>query len=106
MPDTATITGIEVRFAARTNGLAWNIADVMLIKGGAVEPGSDKGTGQLSGTSETWIQFGGAGDTWGLTLTPADVNAPGFGAALALRTASGQTGRAEVDAIEMRVHYQ
>jgi hypothetical protein len=81
IPATANITGVKVEFGyTAINTPANSLKDSLcnlLINGGV--SGQDKsGTTGYYGTAGN-ISFGGPGDTWGLGLTPADVNAPGFG---------------------------
>jgi hypothetical protein len=56
-------------------------------------------------TLET-VTYGGPTDKWGGEWTPADINAGGFGVALAA-TYTGQTGseQARVNSILVTVHY-
>lgn len=46
--------------------------------------------------------YGGTGDLWGTTWTPAEINASGFGAAVAARV---DNGTCRVDALTLRVYY-
>jgi hypothetical protein len=81
IPANASITGVKVEFGYTTNNTPANtLKDSLcnlLVNGGV--SGQDKsGTTGYYGAAGN-ITFGGPGDTWGLGLTPADVNAPGFG---------------------------
>ena len=68
--------------------------------------GSNKATGQWSATGETTYTWGGAADLWGLTLTPAQVNAATFGIALAGTPTFGSVTRLQADWLRIVVHCQ
>jgi hypothetical protein len=53
------------------------------------------------------VTYGSSTDLWGTTWTPADINAAGFGAALAVTEISsrGANETAHVDHITITVHY-
>ena len=63
-------------------------------------------------TTDTWpeptktVTYGTATDTWGTTWTPADVNAPSFGAAVAARGAMAASETASVDRISVTVYFE
>ena len=107
IPTGATINGISV-LIRKSTGTASRYVDghVQLIKGGVIS-GTDKADGVTSWpTSDTNFTYGGVGDLWGLTLTPADVNASNFGVAItALRNALGTTVQARVDFVSITVAY-
>lgn len=91
IPTTATILGITVTIGRRsaTDGVADDL--VKLCKAGTIGGSSKNVVGNWPAllTRQT---YGGAGDLWGNTLAPADVNNAGFGVALA---AIGTGGAAE-----------
>jgi hypothetical protein len=81
IPATATILGVLVEQERNFTGDGTNFVDssVRLLVAGT-EAGSDKGGGGGTYSNTKNIkEFGGAADTWGLSLTPAQVNASGFG---------------------------
>lgn len=86
---------------------------VRLVKGGIVA-GDEKAKPDAWGTADTYISYGSATDTWGVTLTPADVNTSmggpmysQFGVALSAKKGSGTyTAPARVDSVRMTIHYQ
>lgn len=106
VPATATITGIGVmvRRGSNSNQTA-NIEDlsVQLIKAGAVQGNN------LASNANDWeniwenITYGGPGNLWGSTWTPAEVNANNFG--VAFRVTSNATRTAYVDVIQVTVYY-
>jgi len=105
-----TIDGVVVEIERYTDSGGWNEADhqVQLIKGGTVQ-GANKAN-QPSGswpTTPTNGGYGGMGDTWSLTLTPADVNASNFGVAVAVTGDNpGKSGyNMYIDFIRMTIYY-
>ncbi|PIR83472.1 hypothetical protein COU19_00005, partial [Candidatus Kaiserbacteria bacterium CG10_big_fil_rev_8_21_14_0_10_56_12] len=102
IPAGATISGVQVDVEMKTIG-ATNAVDnsVKLIKGGAIS-GTDKATGAYLATVDTYRTYGGSGDLWGNTLTPADVNASTFGVGVSLTRGGSLT---YIDHIRMTVYY-
>jgi len=83
IPSNATITGIHVALIHAhvfTHPTALNDTVVSLLKGG-VPTGANKigVTGPYNQTVTTTENFGGTGDLWSTTWTPADINATNFG---------------------------
>lgn len=81
VPPSATITGVvvETRSSRTSADVTYNL--IQLVSAG-VNVGSNKSAGtENHPVSGTWYDFpwGGAADLWGATLTPAIVNAAGFG---------------------------
>lgn len=81
IPATASITGVKVEFSyTGTNVTPGSLKDsvVALLLAGTPN-GFDKApTTPTYGTSGN-VTVGGPGDTWGMALTPAHINDPGFG---------------------------
>jgi hypothetical protein len=114
IPGTATIKGIELRVRRRSpnpkseSSSNSNLADqsVKLVKAGSIV-----GSEHASSTrwpKEAWgdAVYGGPADLWGTTWTPAQINAEGFGAALAARNVQIATSdTAEVDGFQITVYY-
>lgn len=76
---------------------------VKLVKGGSIS-GTDKAYATGWGTDEALFGYGSPSDLWGLTFTPAEVNASDFGIAFAA-TITGTDITAEVDSIAIQVYY-
>ena len=84
---TATINGITVKIERYNSNpigdftLTINDNAIYLTKDGSTTVGSNKSTGATWQTSDnnTTVDFGGASDLWGTTLTAAEVNASTFG---------------------------
>ena len=64
----------------------------------------DVGSNPLSPETEETKIFGGSTDLWGLNLTPADINNPGFGFDLQPRKTAYKAS-AFVDSIRIKVYY-
>ncbi len=109
IPGTAVITGIGVSIMresdANGGGNSINDVTVRLIKGG-VMVGNNYAVATDWPTNMTLANYGGAGDLWGTTWTPAEINATNFGATLSAATQSTASNRtASVDFIRITVYY-
>jgi hypothetical protein len=107
IPAEATITGITVvinRFANNTPSLISDNAVYLVFNN--TYTGDNKAV-----TSTTWPNilgtavYGGPTDLWGATWTPAQINDPGFGAALSVLKESNGNRTALVDTIQITVDY-
>lgn len=104
IPVAATIVGVlaEARMNASGNGTAYAMR---LVKGGVVS--GDSKSDFI--TTIATIDQGSVSDLWGLTLTPADVNAANFGLSITssapgVRSGSG-TRVVDVDWVRLTVYY-
>lgn len=106
LPSTATIDGITARID-RDSDIGGTIRDafVRLIKGGTIV-GDNKASGVTSwnSTGET-IGYGGVADLWGTTWLYSDINASGFGLAMAASGQYGTGGGGSVDYYTLTVFY-
>ncbi len=86
VPAGATITGImvEVERLAGSGIDPLEDALVRIVKNGSVG-GEDRSQGLPWPTSDETAVYGSDGDLWGETWTPADINASGFGFAIAVQ---------------------
>lgn len=104
IPAGATIDGVEVTIE-RASGFGSTILDttVKLVVGGVVS-GDNKVEFASWPATMTAQVYGGPADLWGLSLTPADVNASNFGAVL---TAEGATAldTGSVDYMSVTIYY-
>lgn len=111
IPATATVNGVVVevqKFATTASKNFMEDQTVSLMVGGTI-------TGNNYATTATWpstnsfVSYGGTADTWGLSLTPAQVNATNFGAAIAATNVhtSGASSSltASVDYVRVTVYY-
>jgi hypothetical protein len=108
IPAGATVTGIQVdvrRSATVANVLRDEVAQ--LIKGGSLAGNNQTGGGSYNiGTTDSTVTFGGAGNLWGTTWTPAQINAGTFGFAYEMyHSNSGGSATARVDSIIITVYY-
>jgi hypothetical protein len=92
IPSTATITGILEEYQAlSTDNVSVHDVSVKLVVGGVIA-GTEWSTARLITTSATYFSYGGASDTRGLTITPAQANDPTlFGMAVAFTVLPGAT---------------
>jgi hypothetical protein len=74
----------------------------LVIAGVAV--GDDKAAGGTWPTARTQKVYGGSSDKWGNALTPAIVNASGFGVAISATV--GTDSQAEIDTVQITVYAQ
>jgi hypothetical protein len=101
---TAVVVSIEKKFSGLTTG---SITDkvVQLVKGGVVSGTNKASIGHVWNTVDEVVNYGY--DLWGLTLTPADVNAANFGVVLGIEQLQleGKECIASVDQIKITVYY-
>ena len=105
VPSNATITGITVNILRAGGTASATVKDqsIQLIKGGTAS-GTDKATATTWTTALTTATYGTSSDLWGLTLTPADVNAANFGLNIRAARVTGSP-TAKVDYAEIIVCY-
>jgi hypothetical protein len=104
IPSGATVNGITVRVQRRQQ-FSTNPYDhtIQLIVGGS-RTGNNKAVGGSWPGSATNADYGSSSDLWGLTPTPAQINASNFGVAVRAEVASTFIA-ANVDAIWINVEY-
>jgi hypothetical protein len=89
IPDGGVITGIrvEIRQHRDVHGfVVWDDA-VSLLKNG-VRVGANHAYGDDLTATDSYRYYGERTDLWGVSWTPADINSPNFGAAVAVATHS------------------
>ena len=117
VPSGATINGITIKIE-RYNSLipdanTLTIVDnaIYLTKDGTNTVGNNKSTGATWQTTDnnTTVDFGGASDLWGITLTASEVNASTFGVMISPAltiTGGGETGGdVRIDQVTISVDY-
>ena len=106
VPADATIDGVELVVEGGADGGSTAFLDalVRLLKAGAVD-GDDRSVASHWSATERVVAYGGPTDLWGLALTPADVNATDFGAAIRWRRDGTSAKTARVDHVQLRVHF-
>ena len=106
IPGTATIDGIEVRVQAGYTvvfGTSPNISSVNIGKDDSTLA-TPKTPATALTTTPTNYDYGGAADLWGLTWTPAEINATSF-QALMVANDAGSGSQAICDIMWINVHY-
>ena len=102
IPVGANIDGIEARIKREQSGDMYD-ASLRLVVGGTISGDDKADTGTNWPTSNAWSgTYGGPTDTWGLSLTQAQVDANDFGIVLATAV---DGGTARVDVIQIKVYY-
>lgn len=93
IPSGSTIVGLAVSFAKGDYLGHASVEDVLLslYSAGATTGTNHAQAGYWPTNQQAQFTYGGATDTWGTALTPAIVNAPGFGFALSANVASATT---------------
>ncbi len=110
IPWYASICGVNVEIESRATGLILSASirdqEVRLIKNGIIS-GNNYALAGNWGSSDSYKSYGSSTDTWGLDLTPADVNDPGFGIAISARITAliAALPSAEIDHIRMSLDY-
>lgn len=107
IPTGATIDGIRVYIERQCNrASAVKDASVKIVKAGTRQ-GTEKKKTTFWETVDTYILYGGSTDKWGLTWTPAQINASNFGVATSAENAwlDVSTTYARVDHIYIIVYY-
>lgn len=111
IPPNATITGITAT-CTRNSGPVGGIKDnhVWLVKAGVVNTaGTDQSTNANWSSGGLGVDFtlpvASTSDLWGTTLTPADVNDPGFGVAWRAKNTAVSASSAYIDAVSITVYY-
>lgn len=116
IPSGATINGVTIkieRYNSNASGdFPTTIVDsaIYLTKDGSTIVGNNKSTGATwqSSDNNTTVDFGGASDLWGTTLTAAEVNASTFGVMIspALTFNNSENGSAaNIDQVTITIDY-
>lgn len=104
IPSDATITGITVGIEKKASSSIIVDTIVKLVKGGTIS-GDNKASASVWSTSDAYTTYGGSSDMWGLSLTPADVNASNFGVVITGGVNTSSSANMYVDHIEITVDY-
>lgn len=107
IPTGATINGVFVEAEVSTNAGAGQVEDssVKLVKGGTIQGTEGAVAPHVWTGTDTYISWGGATDLWGLSLTPADVNASTFGAVISALEVGDGAMTARIDHIRITVYF-
>lgn len=110
IPDYTSICGISLQVECRATNLLLTAAvrdnDVRLVKNGVLS-GDNYANAVNWGTTDSYSTYGGSCNLWGTTLTPSDVNDPGFGIAFSARIIAliAALPTVEIDHIRLEVHF-
>lgn len=105
IPGGATIDGIKVEIEKRASAVGMRDFLVKIVKAGS-ESGTNKASVVVWPTSDAYITYGGSTDKWGLTWTPANINASNFGVSLSCLYDAGEGYFwAYVDHVRITVYY-
>jgi len=104
VPTDATIDGIEIAIRWRSEGGDYDQTKIQLIKV-ATTVGTDKSTGSSIPSSNQTITFGGAADLWGITWTPAEVNAATFGVAIGVEDTTSRSDDIYIEYVSSSITY-
>lgn len=104
IPSGANIKGISVEVErADPNGRTADYR-VRIVKGGVIGT-ADHSAGAYP-AADTYTEYGSAEDLWGETWSNTDINAAGFGIAIAAqRSATGGGTAGRIDHIRITIHY-
>lgn len=103
VPGNAVIVGVEARVDRSANDPDFNDHTIQLIVSGSRSGDNKADVPTDWPASPANVDYGGASDLWGNTLSVAIVNASNFGLAIRGTYASSVTG--SVDAVWLNVHY-
>jgi hypothetical protein len=103
VPGDATILGVTVRVIRGASGAGVRDASLSLYSGGVVISVDKADLGTDWPTSVAGVNYGGAADVWGATLTGVIIDAADFTVALSATVPDGIT--ASVDAMTVTITY-
>jgi hypothetical protein len=104
IPTGATINGVLLETYFTHSGSATD-KSVKLVKGGTIGGTEHSASTNLGGHDSSYFPYGNSTDLWGLTLTPADINASNFGAVVSYQGIPSTGGLVNVDHIRITVTY-
>lgn len=107
IPTGATINGIEVHveWASLSGFVNARRYRARIVKGGTIGSSTSWDSSLSLPGSDTVETLGGSADLWGETWAASDVNGSTFGVALACQGPSFWWGSADVDHVQITVHY-
>jgi hypothetical protein len=105
IPVSATVTGILAEIERSDPNGRTSDYRIRIIKGSVIGT-TDRSSGAGYSLSDSYQTFGNAGDMWGETWTPAEINGADFGIAIAAqRSAAGSTTNGGIDDVRLTVFY-
>lgn len=107
IPESAVVTGVEVAIEHNMSGPGTMSDETVQLLVGGSRSGDNKAAAGQWPTSDATATYGGAGDTWGNSLTPAICNASNFGVSIRGKNDSfGDNATARIDLVTMTVTYR
>ncbi|MBN8703276.1 MAG: hypothetical protein J0M08_09430 [Bacteroidetes bacterium] len=106
LPATDNVHAIWVVIERRDPNAKVSDNSIKTVVSGSITGYERANTTTTWSTSDTYICYGGANDTWGNILTGADVNSSNFGVAISIkRNVSGGTAIGEIDHVYIEICY-
>lgn len=107
LPGNAVIVGIQadVKKQATSGQLVVDNSVKLYVNGVVSGTEHKQNLVDWVDTALTYYTYGGSSDTWGLTLTGADINNANFGLAFACNKDAGGVNTGNVDAIRFTIFY-
>lgn len=103
VPSNSIITGIQARYERAATSTTIIDGVISLVKDGNIV--GDNKAGASWPLVDAYRTVGASNDLWGVTWTPAEVNASSFGLAIKPFLPSGTGGIAYVDHVQMTIYY-
>lgn len=107
LPADVTIVGVEVIIQKKTS-VAGDVEDygVYLYNSDGTPTGDNKKNATAWNDTETSVTYGASNDTWDRSLTKTIVESSSFGVIIAAVGKSWTLRNAEIDYVQMKVHYK
>ncbi|MDE2079223.1 MAG: right-handed parallel beta-helix repeat-containing protein [Patescibacteria group bacterium] len=105
IPSDATIDGVAVSVTRHAGSLGAVHDNSLVLVGPAGTSTSEADTSTMWPDTATAATYGGASDTWGLSLTPADVQDTSFGVAVDVTNPDASSHHVYVDSVSVTVYY-
>lgn len=108
IPIDATISGITVEIQKQKGAVDGDSTDnsVKLVKGGVISGNDKADTVNPWPSTEAYTTYGSSSDIWGLTLSPADINASNFGVVISGKITNADISTdGSIDHIRITVSY-
>lgn len=105
IPSGVTINGIIVEVERADPNFRTSDYSIRIVKGGVVGA-TERSFSSGYPSTDSYQSYGNAGDLWGETWNESDINASGFGVAIAAqRSVSGGTTAGRIDHVRIIVFY-
>lgn len=104
VPGGVSITGIVAEVERSDPNQRTADYRIRIVKGGVIGT-AERTTNSAYPPTDSYQTYGNSGDLWGDTWTDADINAPGFGVAIAAFRSVNGVNAGRVDHIRITVYY-